>query len=228
MNILILALAPVFILLSYVYIRDKYEKEPIKILFFALVAGALAVVPVLVVGQLLEYVKPVMGIRGTAFYTSFIEAGLVEEGFKFLALYLLIWRNPNFNESFDGIVYAVFVSLGFAAVENIFYVAEGGYKVALVRSLTAVPAHAIFGIRMGFYFGIAHMYKEIRTSYLLKAFLIPVILHGIYDFMLLSQIYLLLLAFIPYMVWMIFTGFKEMKLLSDSSTFRIEEEEVES
>jgi len=228
MNILILALAPVFILLSYVYIRDKYEKEPIKILFFALVAGALAVLPVLVVGQLLEYVKPVMGIRGTAFYTSFIEAGLVEEGFKFLALYLLIWRNPNFNESFDGIVYAVFVSLGFAAVENIFYVAEGGYKVALVRSLTAVPAHAIFGIRMGFYFGIAHMYQEIRTSYLLKAFLIPVILHGIYDFMLLSQIYLLLLAFIPYMVWMIFTGFKEMKLLSDSSTFRIEEEEVES
>jgi len=228
MNILILALAPVFILLSYVYIRDKYEKEPIKILFFALVAGALAVVPVLVVGQLLEYVKPVMGIRGTAFYTSFIEAGLVEEGFKFLALYLLIWRNPNFNESFDGIVYAVFVSLGFAAVENIFYVAEGGYKVALVRSLTAVPAHAIFGIRMGFYFGIAHMYQEIRTSYLLKAFLIPVILHGIYDFMLLSQIYLLLLAFIPYMVWRIFTGFKEMKLLSDWSTFRIEEEEVES
>jgi len=227
MQILILALAPVFIILFYIYLRDKYEKEPFKMLFFALIAGALAVIPVLLTGQFFESIKPVMNERGNAFYISFIQAGFVEEGFKFLALYLLIWRNPNFNEKFDGIVYAVFVSLGFAAVENILYVAEGGYKIALARALTAVPAHALFGIRMGFYFGIAHMYKEIRTSYLLKAFFIPIILHGIYDFMLLSKIYILLLAFIPYMVWMLVSGFREMKLISDASEFA-DEQEMES
>jgi len=223
MQILILSLAPVFIILFYIYFRDKYEKEPLSMLFLALIAGAIAVVPVLIIGQFLDYIKPVLGIQGTAFYTSFIEAGLVEEGFKLLALYLLVWKNSNFNEKFDGIVYAVFVSLGFAAVENIMYVAEGGYKIALVRALTAVPAHALFGIRMGFYFGIAHVYKEIRTSYLIRAFTIPLILHGIYDFMLLSQIYFLLLAFIPYVVWMLVSSFQEMKVISDSSEFRPEE-----
>jgi RsiW-degrading membrane proteinase PrsW (M82 family) len=223
MPVLILALAPVIIILFYIYLRDKYEKEPIGLLTLAVIAGAVAVVPVLFIGQFLEYIKPALNTTGEAFYTSFIQAGLVEEGFKFLALYLLVWRNPDFNENFDGIVYAVFVSLGFAAVENIMYVSEGGYKIALVRALTAVPAHALFGIRMGFYFGIAHIYREIRKSYLLKAFFIPVIIHGMYDFMLLSQIYLLLLAFIPYMVWMIYTGFKEMRILSESSAFKPDE-----
>jgi RsiW-degrading membrane proteinase PrsW (M82 family) len=220
MQVLLLALAPVFIILFYIYFRDKYEKEPISMLILSLVAGSFAVVPVMFAGQALEYIRPSLGTGGDAFYTSFIAAGLTEELFKFLALYILIWRNPNFNEKFDGIVYAVFVSLGFAAVENIMFVADGGFKIALVRSVTAVPAHAIFGIRMGYFFGIAHMYKELRSSYLIKALLIPVLLHGIYDFMLLSNISILLLAFIPYLIWMYFSGFRKMKVISDASVFR--------
>jgi len=195
----------------------------------AITVGAVVVVPVLFAGHFLEGVKPSMPLEGDAFYTSFITAGFIEESFKFLGLYLLIWRNPNFNEKFDGIVYAVFVSLGFAAVENIMYVSEGGNKVALVRALTAVPAHALFGIRMGYYFGVAHMYKELRLSFLIKALFIPVLLHGIYDFMLLSKISILFLAFVPYLVWLYYSGFREMKVISDASVFKpLEEEEVKA
>jgi RsiW-degrading membrane proteinase PrsW (M82 family) len=229
MQALIISLAPVFVILFYVYFRDKYEKEPFAMLVKAIVIGILAVIPVLFTGHFLEGVKPQLPMIGDAFYTSFITAGLIEESFKFIGLYILIWRNPNFNEKFDGIVYAVFVSLGFAAVENIMYVAEGGNRVALVRALTAVPAHALFGIRMGYYLGVAHMYKELRRPFLLKALFIPVLLHGIYDFMLLSKINLLLLAFIPYLVWLYYSGFHEMKVISDASVFKpLEEQEVKA
>ncbi len=229
MQVLIISLAPVFTILFYVYFRDRYEKEPIGMLVKALAVGAFIVIPVLFTGHFLEGVKPLLPHIGDAFYTSFITAGFIEELFKFLGLYILIWRNPNFNEKFDGIVYAVFVSLGFAAVENIMYVAEGGNKVALVRALTAVPAHALFGIRMGYYFGVAHMYRELRRTFLLKALFIPVLLHGIYDFMLLSKINLLLLAFIPYLVWLYYSGFREMKVISDASVFKtLEEKEVKA
>lgn len=224
MELVLLSLPPVFIILFYVYIRDKYEKEPVGLLLKSLLGGAFIVIPVIFAGHLFENIRPLLGKTADAFYTSFVVAGFTEEVFKFLILYLLIWRNPNFNEKFDGIVYAVFVSLGFAAVENILYVSEGGLKVALMRAVTAVPAHALFGVRMGYYFGIAHMYKEIRRSFLLKALFIPVLLHGIYDFLILSQIYILLLAFVPYLVWLYFSGFREMKVISDSSVFRPEKE----
>ena len=90
-----------------------------------------------------------------AAYTAFIVAALTEEGMKFLAFYFFFWKNRNFNERFDGIVYAVYISLGFAGIENILYVFTGGYSVGVIRALTAVPAHALFGIVMGYYFGMA-------------------------------------------------------------------------
>ncbi len=155
-------------------------------------------------------------------YEAFVVAGFSEELFKFLALYFLIWKNPNFNEKFDGIVYAVFVSLGFAGVENVMYVASGGVSVALTRSLTAVPAHALFGITMGYYIGIAHLDPQKRNAFLRKAFFVPFLLHGIYDFILLSEEALLLLFFVPFMVALYFSAFRRMKVISEDSMFREE------
>jgi RsiW-degrading membrane proteinase PrsW (M82 family) len=160
-----------------------------------------------------------------AAYQAFIVAGFTEELFKFLALYLLVWRSPSFNEKFDGIVYAVFVSLGFAAVENVMYVMDGGYQTAIVRAITAVPAHALFGITMGYYFGIAHMYSELRSSYLIKALLMPILLHGIYDFILMVGINWLLVLFAFYVVFLYIFGIRKMKTLSDASIFKPLEEE---
>ena len=122
MNLLILSLAPVLIIAGYIYFRDKYEKEPIKLLLFALLAGGLTVIPILFVERFLDsFTDSFYGLLSPA-WNAFVVAAFTEELFKFIALYLLIWKSAEFNEKFDGIVYDVFVSLGFAAVENVLYV----------------------------------------------------------------------------------------------------------
>lgn len=116
MNLLLISVAPVFIILVYIYYRDKYEKEPIALLMKGLLAGILCVFPVILTEQIVSSLLPVLFSEniGMAFGNAFLVAGLCEETFKLIAVYILIWKNPNFNERFDGIVYAVFVSLGFA------------------------------------------------------------------------------------------------------------------
>jgi len=220
MIVLLASLAPVFIILFYIYFRDKYDKEPIGLLVKAVVAGVLIVLPVIFVERLLMGLMPPMEKIGSATYHAFAVAATTEEVFKFLALYLLVWKSPSFNEKFDGIVYAVFVSLGFAAVENIMYVTDGGMQTALMRSLTAVPAHALFGVTMGYYMGIARMYDELRKSYLWKAILIPILLHGIYDFILMVEIGWLLTFFVPYVIVLYVLGMKKLKVLSNASIFK--------
>ncbi|MCP4312636.1 MAG: PrsW family intramembrane metalloprotease [Bacteroidetes bacterium] len=220
MGVFLTAIAPVFIIAFYIYFRDKYEKEPLGLLAKALAAGMITVIPILFVERFLMGVMPEMGKVGNAAYQAFLVAGTTEEVFKYLALYLLIWKSPKFNEQFDGIVYAVFVSLGFATVENIMYVMEGGFQTAAVRALTAVPAHAIFGITMGYYFGIARRYSELRKGNLLRAVWVPILLHGIYDFILMVEISWLLMLFIPYVVYLYIAGGKKLKTLSEASIFK--------
>jgi len=219
-NLLLSSLAPVVIILLYVWFRDRYEKEPVRLLLKAILAGILIVIPVILVERWLINFMPLEGVIGKAAYNAFIVAAFTEETFKFLALYLLIWSNPNFNEKFDGIVYAVFIALGFAGIENVLYVMDGGHGVAMTRAFTAVPAHAIFGIRMGYFFGIAHVNKELRTAYLFRALFYPILLHGIYDFILMVEIPWLLLLFAPYLAYLYYSGFRKMKIISDASIFR--------
>ncbi len=225
MTTLLASLAPVLIILFYVYFRDKYEKEPLGMLIKALLLGVVIVVPVVFTARLLMNFMPQSGRVAAAAWHAFVVAGTSEELFKFLALYLLIWRSPSFNEKFDGIVYAVFVSLGFAGVENVLYVMEGGMQTAFLRALTAVPAHAIFGIIMGYYLGIAHMYAELKVKYLVRALLVPIVLHGIYDFILMVEVGWLLLLFVPYVIVLYVMGMKKMKVLSDTSIFKPQDEE---
>ncbi len=219
MGIFLSAIAPVIIIALYIYFRDKYEKEPLLLLAKALALGMLTVIPILFVERFLMGVMPPLGKIGSAAYQAFLVAGTSEEVFKFLALYLLIWKSPSFNEQFDGIVYAVFVSLGFAAVENVMYVMDGGLEVAAVRAITAVPAHAIFGITMGYFFGIARRYKELRKGYMQRALWVPILLHGIYDFILMVGIPWLLALFIPYVIYLYISGGKKLKILSEASVF---------
>lgn len=220
MGIFLAAIAPVFIIAFYIYFRDKYEKEPLLLLAKALAAGMIAVIPILFVERFLMSVMPDMGRVGSAAYQAFLVAGGTEEVFKYLALYLLIWNSPHFNEQFDGIVYAVFVSLGFATVENIMYVTDGGIQTAAVRAITAVPAHAIFGITMGYYFGIARRYSELRKSYIRRALWVPILLHGIYDFILMVEIAWLLMLFIPFVIYLYIAGGRKIKILSEASIFK--------
>lgn len=221
MDLLFLSFAPVLIILLYIYFRDKYEKEPIKLVLKVLLFGALSVIPILIVEKLLLYFGGSLFSRTiiNAFYNAFVVAGFTEELFKFLVIYIFIWKNSEFNEMFDGIVYATFASLGFALVENLLYVFSNGFGVGVIRAFTAVPAHAIFGITMGFFFGLAKFGTKNQQQNFLLAILLPMLLHGFYDFILMSQNKLLLLLFVPYFGLILWLSFRMMKQHNKNSKF---------
>lgn len=224
MNLLLIATAPVFIILAYIYYRDKYEREPLSVLFEGLVAGGVIVFPVIYLERIIQAAGPGIEGLGGAAYTAFLDAALVEELLKFFALYILIWKNPNFNEEFDGIVYAVFVSLGFALVENLGYVyqSEQGFHVGLMRAFTAVPAHAMFGVMMGYRLGLARFIPSKRLKYLTLALLVPMFFHGVYDFILMSQNQFLVLLFLPFVMYLLWRSLRRMKQIIPNSAFNPE------
>jgi RsiW-degrading membrane proteinase PrsW (M82 family) len=220
MYLLLLALAPAIILMMYVYFRDKYEKEPVKLILKGIFLGAIVIFPVgLVENYLMGFGAGLPKIQKAA-YDGFIVAGFTEESFKYFMVFILIWRNRNFNEKFDGIVYAVSVALGFAAIENLFYVfSNNSMQVGILRAFTAVPGHTIFGIVMGFYLGLARFSEKDRGKWLLRAFIVPFLLHGVYDFLIMSGHPVLLLTFIPFLVYMYRVGLRRMRELNQQSVF---------
>ncbi len=221
MYLLLLALAPAILLMMYVYFRDKYEKEPVKLILKGILLGAIIIFPVGVVENYITAFGQNLDKIPKAAWDGFVVAGATEEAFKYLAVFVLIWRNRNFNEKFDGIVYAVSVSLGFAAIENLFYVFSNinSMQVGLLRAFTAVPGHTIFGIVMGFYLGMARFTVQSRKKYLIRAFTVPWLLHGVYDFLILSGHPVLILIFIPFLIYLYRVGLKRMKELNSDSIF---------
>lgn len=187
MNTILLALAvlPVIILAVIVYRQDKYEREPIGKLIKAFIFGVLSAIPAVLMEQFLSIFDPELPVI-SGIFDGYIVAGCSEEFCKLVLLYLAIWKSREFNEYFDGIVYACFVSLGFACFENILYVFDQEtYLDALttgsVRAIMSVPGHFLFGVMMGYYFALAKFSPARRGSYLFKAFFMPMLLHGTFD-----------------------------------------------
>lgn len=220
MHLLLLALVPVVMIAIYVYLRDRYEREPIHLLLKSLAAGALIVLPVILFERVFIVVMPPLSQRWEAFYTAFVVAAFTEETFKYLALMVLIWPNKNFNEKFDRIVYAVFISLGFAAIENIKYVYAFGPETGYIRMMISVPAHALFGVTMGYYAGLARFYRKKKSWLLFRSWLYPILLHGVFDFILMAGDRRLLILFIPFVIYLYFDGLRHIKNLSKRSVFR--------
>ncbi|PKP05141.1 MAG: PrsW family intramembrane metalloprotease [Bacteroidetes bacterium HGW-Bacteroidetes-6] len=224
MTLILLAAAPVAILIFYIYYRDKYEKEPIWMLIKAIIAGAIIVIPILFMEQYIsDHVQRYTG-ETAAFLNAFGVAAFTEELFKWLAVILIFFGSRHFNERFDGIVYAAFVSLGFALVENILYVTsaqtvQAGYQIGYMRALTAVPAHALFGVVMGYRFGLAKFLPERRLFNLFMAFFMPFLLHGIYDFLLMLEKTWALILFFPFIIFLWYFGLVRMKRHSLNSAF---------
>ena len=149
----------------------------------------------------------------------FVIVALAEEGAKFLLLRLRTWKSPEFNCQFDGVVYAVFVSLGFALWENISYVLRYGLGTALARAVTAVPGHACFGVFMGVWYGVAKRYelagfREESHRALRMALLVPMLLHGAYDFIASMENELMSLIFLIFVSWMFGAALKLVKKAS--------------
>lgn len=169
----------------YLYYRDKYEKEPLKTLFKAFIGGAFAFGATLfVVIPLDAFFSNIHEPFQKAFTEAFFVAAIPEEFFKFLFLYLFIWKDKNFNEKYDGIIYAAFVSLGFAFIENLLYVVKGGVGVGIGRAIFSVPGHALDGVIMGYYFSLARFSTENKSRFFLMSLGFAVLAHGIYDFLL--------------------------------------------
>jgi RsiW-degrading membrane proteinase PrsW (M82 family) len=150
-----LAVAPGLAIAIFVYEKDKLDREPLHLLVKSFFLGALSIFP----ASFLEGVFEGFGFKQTVELTTTLQyaltVGFSEELSKFLILILFFYRRKEFNEPFDGITYGVMIAMGFATLENVFYVVEGGLGVALIRMFTAVPAHATFGVLMGFFVGMA-------------------------------------------------------------------------
>ena len=222
---LYLALAPALALALYVYWRDKYEKEPIGVLVVCFVMGSLCCLPAgffnVIGAEVLGFDFDGKNGLAVSFFMAFCVVGLGEELCKYIVLVLYALRKPSFNEPFDGIVYAVMISLGFAALEDVFYVQDGGVGVALARMFTAVPMHAACGVLMGYQVGLAKFMNEsVRTNISLKGLFLAAFFHGAYDFVLFqnSSVLLTFLVF-PIMIWTLVLSRKAMRLHSKNSPF---------
>ncbi|NTV88744.1 MAG: PrsW family intramembrane metalloprotease [Clostridiales bacterium] len=219
MSLLYLAIGPSVIILTYIYMKDKYDKEPKRFLLKLFLLGCLSVVPAVML-ELLTSTLFQNG-QGSIFITllyAFIGVALVEEGLKYAILKGAAWKKCEFfNQKYDAIVYAVFISLGFATVENTLYVFQNGYATGLIRAITAVPAHAIFATAMGYFMGFARFLPKgrERTRKLVLSFLVPILLHGLYDFFLMSEIPILLILYIPFIIFMYVFAIKKINRLAD-------------
>ena len=148
------AVLPAVILMVYVYRHDKVEREPVGLLLSLLLRGVLAALCAIVLEIIGQLILDRLVTPGTFLHTvleAFVVVAAVEEGTKYFFLKRRTWDDPNFNYRFDAIVYAVFVSLGFAAFENIQYIFAYGLSVALPRALRSIPGHMVFGVYMGVY-----------------------------------------------------------------------------
>lgn len=206
LRLFIIAIIPAVIIILGMYLSDRHDREPIKLLFFTYVLGALAVIPSIIVEEILITFNIFPAILG-AFFNAFIVAGLTEEYFKRLVVLKYPFKTRYFNEKLDGIVYCVFASMGFATVENIIYVVyryTNNPFIGLYRGIFSVPAHAIFGITMGYYLSLARFDTDLKRKRMnmRKSLYMPVIMHGIFDFILMAEIPQLTLIFVPYVIFL--------------------------
>ena len=183
--LLIAALAPVAFMLHFVYVRDRYEREPLTRVALVYFVSFFTVIPAALFEGLFLGAEN-LGLVGIALSTWCVIA-FSEEGVKYLSLRMLALRHPSFNEVYDGILYAVAASLGFATVENILYVVlseGGGFGVAILRALLSVPGHALWGVIMGYYVGLARFAPTRARSRMLvwSGLLQAIFWHGLYDF----------------------------------------------
>lgn len=185
--ILLIALLPVVILVYYIYHKDKKSPEPtgqlVKAFFYGILSVLLSLCISIPLGLIGVYPTEATSILGSV-SAAFFGAAIPEEIAKFIMLWLLLRMNPYFDEKMDGIVYAVCVSLGFAALENIMYLfsnAESYLSVGIARAIFAVPGHFCFGILMGYYYSLAKFYPKTPKKNKALILVAPILVHGVYD-----------------------------------------------
>ncbi|GAA0181253.1 PrsW family intramembrane metalloprotease [Clostridium sediminicola] len=206
LRLFVIAIFPGIALALAAYLTDRFDREPVKLLGKVFLFGALSVIPTAAIEGVLSYFNIFIGVLRVAF-TAFIVAGFTEEFIKREVVMRLAYKNPAFDEKLDGIIYAVFASLGFATAENVIYVvfrfATNPY-VGISRGIFSVPAHMLFAITMGYYLSLAKfcIYPNLCKAYYRKALTVPLVLHGIFDFILMLGNGYMFLVFIPFVIYL--------------------------
>lgn len=213
MKLVALALAPILALSLYVYVKDR-NPEPPTYLLYVFLGGALSVFLVLPILSVLFVHLGALIPGKSLLYRAFVEIALAEETTKLVPVLLIAYRSSEFDEPFDGVVYATMGAMGFAAVENLMYVLSGGYGVALLRMFTAVPMHAFAGVFMGYFLGRAK-FSSFPIAHVLTGLGSATALHGAYD-------YFLFVGSIPSVLFgalgsLIVGGILALKSISESS-----------
>ena len=192
----IVAILPALLLCVLIYFLDKYEKEDFLPMLICFGLGILCGLPTFGIQALVAKT----GIEdsnhlGLLLINVFIVVAFSEELAKLVALIAYPYRKAFFNEPMDGIIYTMMIGMGFAAVENVIYANKFGMETILVRAFTAVPAHAIFAVVMGYFVGLSKFVEAKKKQYILRGFLLTVFIHGLYDFFLLQEYYDWLMVF---------------------------------
>lgn len=248
------ALLPAVALCIYIFIKDRAEKEPIGLLLLLFGLGVVICFPAAFLenrfDDLLHMIFEPLGItdgdsvvldsftfRIYNIIKYFLGVGLIEEGLKWAVLILVTRKNKNFNSLFDGIIYAVFVSLGFAAFENVLYVLDYGWINAIMRALMSVPGHMFNAVIMGYHYSMWHMYslardreRQLKRERVLHpdnpefspakdavfSLLLPVLCHGFYDYCCSIDSLLATVAFYAFLLFLYIFCFARISKMSKS------------
>lgn len=224
--LIFLAIIPVIIICTYIYRKDK-NKEPGKLLVLLFILGLLSCAVTLTLYKGICFIFPFMAEETSAmnFFEvmaySFIGVALIEEFSKWIMVYFAGYSHRAYDEVYDGIVYAVYVSLGFAGLENLMYLLNyQSVRVGIQRGLLSVPGHACDAVFMGYYLSLAKVYayqgrKDLERKNLLLSVIVPTILHGFYDFCLFSGNNILMCLFIIFVIALYAVSIMKIKQLAN-------------
>ncbi|ETT66618.1 hypothetical protein C173_18741 [Paenibacillus sp. FSL R7-277] len=220
------AVAPGLALLTFFYLKDKYDQEPLHMVLKVFLLGLMIVLPVMIIQRGL-----VLGLDGGPYVDSFLISAGVEEALKWFVLYHMIYNHTEFDEPYDGILYAVAISLGFATIENVMYAwySNASIGTMILRALLPVSGHAMFGVIMGYHMGRAKFSGGVKTrKILLISLLLPWLWHGIYDFLLATTANYWIWFIVPLMAVLWYRGMGKVARANSRSPFRFlkREEEV--
>ena len=228
--LLLAALVPAAFLMVQVYRLDRIEKEPAGLLLKLALFGALSGLAAGAIEGALTRVLDVTlgGSTLRLVLENFLAVALVEEACKRWVVLKFAWNHPAFDYRFDAVVYCVFSALGFAALENILYVAEYGFAVAVSRALLSVPGHCFFVVYMGIYLGQAKMAEramqryyielpdETPGQYLRASLLVPTLLHGFWDFSLSVGGWLMTILFYLFVLAFFIDAYRKLRFAAGS------------
>ncbi|WP_085508716.1 glutamic-type intramembrane protease PrsW [Thalassobacillus devorans] len=212
-SLLTLALAPVAAIMTFIYFNKRIELEPLPLIIRTFILGALLVFPTMFI----QYAINIEGLLQSPYVHSFLLAGLLEEFVKWFIFLFAVYQHREFDHHYDGIIYGVAISLGFATVENIIYLLANGTQYAWGRAIFPVSSHALFGILMGYYIGKAKFNTTRTKMCLTLALFIPVALHGLYDMILTTTSNAWLYLMIPFMAGLWVIGIRKIRLANHHS-----------